>query len=245
MKNILKILIIFVIAFIVGSIIVFINYDRTISNLDIKEIEEVKNLEEIEKDSNILVSGNIESRKEEIVDEEYKLVTTYQMLKRVKNVPKGLNWVDEDPVYILNELYIKNLKISDDIMKKLDGYELLLEGDNFNIGDSDIMPMHYSDSDDLFFATMEETGLWRLRYYKNEIDSNKEYTVVGKWNGKEIMPIEGIEKSLYEGKISKRDFDYQKNGVKQSLIIIFPCLAVILAITTVILFVYDKKKNNK
>ena len=235
-----KFFIILAIIFIlIGSIlIVFRNSTST------SKIKKVSSLSEIKKGENVLISGKFKIPEIKTKDDEYKIVINHPLVKRIKSVTSIDGWKDEDPKYISNKVYINDVCISEEVFDKIVKEELISNyAEDTEFLNDKIVPMKYSSSKDIIYlTTMDETGFWRLRYYKREIDTSKTYTVIGKWDGEKVVPIEGMEKSIYDGEVQIEKFEDTKTDISINMYIgiVLIALGVILILIRLIIAINKK-----
>ena len=243
MKTFSKIILIFSIILIIISGILYIKYDKTIFNLHLKNI---KDGQIPENGDNVLVTGKIVFSENKIKDEEYNISFPYTIMKRVKNALNSeLQWVDEEPVFMINKAKIANIDISEEFFKSLINNEPIYDYTNVSFSSTKLVPIKYSNiPEKRFLSTMEEMGNWRLKYYYGEVEENKEYTIIGKIENKKIIPINSINKNLYEGRISQKDLQTSENyyiGIAIQLLIIIALVFFVIGLLMIIIIINKKR----
>ena len=229
-----------IIALIVASLIVQTKYDKTYKNLNLVEY---KDGDILKKNTNVIVSGKIKFSYNEIYDKDYKIKFPFPFIKRIKNVADSSGWKDEEPIYIINKGNINGLHLSENTIKNMCN-DIVKHNTNYKIEDSSIEPYFYSDSDYPFFTKTNEEGLWRIRYYTKEFDKDKKYTYIGKWTGKELVLIKGIDNYLFEGEYSKLEIENINNSFKILLTSLFIATSIVLFIVLIVMY-YTEKRAKK
>ena len=237
MKYILKIFIIFAILIVIaGGVVIF----YSTSPMEKLNLNNIVRSSDLKKDINILVSGNLMFSDTKVYDKEFNSYINYPMAKKVKNIAYPDGWKDDKPIYLSNKCYIRDVCISEELIKDIITEKLIEDYANESkIDNSKLIPMIYSNDKNIYLSTNEAFGIWRLRYYKREVDTSKTYTVIGKWDGEKVVQIDGLDKSLYEGEVTLEDLGIYP--IKTYIGIACIALCVIFIIIIIIIIINKKR----